>query len=84
MNNQTRNYFPISSRDIAPFLYISEINTRSVLKVLHQVTHNLIKSFEFSANQVLGHSRAIFFILKAGKKKNPSSTKQHTKSPEFD
>ena len=34
MNNQARNYFPISSHDIPPSLCITGINTLSVLKML--------------------------------------------------
>lgn len=54
MNNQARNYFPISSPDIPPSLYISGINTWSVLKTLHQVMQDLIRSLKFWANQVSG------------------------------
>jgi len=43
MNNQARNYFPISSHDIPFSLCISGINTSSMLEVLHQVMRDLIR-----------------------------------------
>lgn len=73
MNNQARNYFPISSHDIPPSLCISGINTWSVLEMLHQVMQDLIRSLKFSANQVWGHNHVLFLFFNLGK--NPSSSR---------
>lgn len=69
MNNQARNYFPISSHDIPPSLCISGINTWSVLEMLHQVMQDLIRSLKFSASQVWERNR-VFFLLFNLEKKN--------------
>lgn len=82
MNNQARNYFPISSHDIPPSLCISGINTWSRLEMLHQVMQDLIRSLKFSANKVWGHNHVLFLFFNLGK--IPQAAVGNTKSPEFD